>query len=58
MSTNAITFDLHALAEPKRIGDIIALGHELLDELDRLHAHVDAAIARCQAGSSAVAEAW
>jgi hypothetical protein len=53
MSTFAMNFDLYALAKPKSIDDIIALGYELLDELDQIEAHIDAAIARCEAMADA-----
>ena len=49
MNTTALGFDLYALASPKSLQDLIALADEMLSELDRIHAHLDAAIARCEA---------
>lgn len=44
-----LNFDLYALAQPKSRTDLAALAHEIISELDIIDAHMDAAIARCQA---------
>lgn len=55
MNTMNLNFDLRALAEPKDRKDCIALAYEILAELENIGAHIDAAIARCEARAAQVA---
>lgn len=42
MNANDLNFNLNALAAPKTIEDLIALGREMCDELDRINMYLDA----------------
>lgn len=50
-----LNFDLYALAQPKNRTDLAALAREIIAKLDCIDAHLDAAIARCEAGSAVAA---
>ena len=53
MNAAPLNFDLYAMAQPKSRNDLKILAREILAELDRIDAHLDAAIARCEAGETA-----
>jgi len=44
-----LNFDLYALAQPKNRNDLAALAIEIINELDNIDGHLQAAIARCKA---------
>lgn len=55
MNAYELNFDIFAMTEPKNAQDCIAIAKEILAELERISAHFDNAIARCEEQSSASA---
>lgn len=53
MNIQTLNFDIYAMAKPKNRQDCIALANEILAELEIIEAHIDAAIARCEARACA-----
>ena len=51
MNSQTLNFDIHAMTQPKNRQDCAALAQEVLAELEMIEAHIDAAIARCEARS-------
>ena len=47
MNTNALNFDLYALAKPKSRADLLALAAEAIAEFERINAHFDRMFAEC-----------
>lgn len=45
MNTNALNFDLYALAKPKSRADLLALAAEALAEFERINAHYERMLA-------------
>lgn len=48
MNAASLNFDLYAMAKPKTRQDAMMLAQEILDHLDIIEHHIDAAIARCE----------
>jgi len=55
MNIQALNIDIYAMAKPKNRQDCIALANEILAELEMIEAHIDAAIARCEAARTQAA---
>ena len=54
MNIQTLNFDIYAMTKKKNRQDCIALADEILAELAMIEAHIDAAIARCEASACAV----